>query len=139
MLQSLSVTGTQEELKHASRDFEGHPFSLMLLGRYLALVHRGDVRCCGQVKLLDLEDPEGRHALEVIRSYEKWFGELTLEVAILRLLGLFDRQVSCDQLRVLLEKPTIPGLAESLVEATREESGEPSCVSETRGSSRCLP
>ena len=50
-----------------------------------------------------------------MKSYQTWFGEGP-ELAILRMLGLFDRPVDEQTLGALLKSPVIPGLTESLTD-----------------------
>jgi hypothetical protein len=50
-----------------------------------------------------------------MESYQTWFGEGP-ELAILRMLGLFDRPVGEQTFSVLLKSPAIPGLTESLTD-----------------------
>jgi len=58
--------------------------------------------------------------LRVIRAYARWLGE-GRELAILRLVGLFDRPAAKEALAALRGKPAIPGLTEPLVELSEEE------------------
>src|SRR5436305_12955514 len=55
----------------------------------------------------------GRHAERVMRAYEKWLGE-GVELAVLRLLGLFDRPADAASINALRTAPAIPGLTEAL-------------------------
>src|SRR5262249_52392047 len=57
----------------------------------------------------------GWYADQVIASYERWFGEGP-EVALLRLLGFFDRPAERDQLNALCDPPPIRGLSEPLMD-----------------------
>ena len=38
------MDGTDEERQEAAHDFGGHALALTLLGSYLKVVHRGDIR-----------------------------------------------------------------------------------------------
>jgi hypothetical protein len=58
---------------------------------------------------------QGAHARKVMESYQTWFGEGP-ELAILRMLGLFDRPVDEQTFNVLPKAPAIPGLTESLTD-----------------------
>src|SRR5215470_3956503 len=53
-----------------------------------------------------------------MQSHQSWFGEGP-ELAILRMLGLFDRPADEKALGVLLKSPAIPGLTEPLAEVER--------------------
>ncbi|ETX08118.1 MAG: hypothetical protein ETSY2_07270 [Candidatus Entotheonella gemina] len=73
----------------------------------------GDVsRRCEITMLDDWSEPDG-HAWRVMASYERWFGNGP-EVAVLRLLGLFDRMASEDAIAALLREPKIPELTDTL-------------------------
>ena len=56
---------------------------------------------------------QGGHARNVIEFYQTWFGEGP-ELAVLRMLGLFDRPADEKALEALLKPPVIHGLTESL-------------------------
>ena len=55
-----------------------------------------------------------------MESYQTWLGEGP-ELAILRMLGLFDRPVVEQTFAVLLKSPVIPGLTESLTDLRPSE------------------
>lgn len=113
ILRSLKVKGDDHELEEASRDFNGHAFSLTLLGSYLEEVLDGDIRRRKEVENLFDDTRHGDAAHSMIGAYEKWLGE-GMELAILRLLGLFDRPADLASLVALREKPAISGLTEPL-------------------------
>jgi hypothetical protein len=102
LLRELDVVGPDEELKKASDEFRGHAYSLMLLGSYLkTATDHHDIRRRREVVLLD-EDPEhGNHARHMFAAYVRHLGENSPEVAVLRLLGFFDRAAERQLLDVL--------------------------------------
>ncbi len=114
-----------KELQAASHEVRGHGLTLQLLGKYLALVEHGDIRKRDTVRLAEAEHeyqndatrPYG-HAFKAIEAYEHWFeggGETgRRELAVLRLLGLFDRPASPGCLHALRQEPVIAGLTETL-------------------------
>ncbi len=115
LLRTLGVTkGTDEELKEAAREFKCHALALTLLGRYLAVVHDGEIRKRDLVPLLEqLPEERGRHARRVMKSYEVWLkGKPELDV--LNLLGLFDRPASGGAMLVLRREPIIKGLTDNV-------------------------
>src|SRR5262249_2196198 len=57
----------------------------------------------------------GAQARKVMESYQTWFGDGP-EIAVLRMLGLFDRPADEQTFGILLKLPTIPGLTESLTD-----------------------
>ena len=63
---------------------------------------------------------DGGHAFRTMAAYEQWLlrdggDEGRREVAVLRLMGLFDRPADAGCLAALLDAPAIPGLTEPLV------------------------
>ena len=117
------------ELRAASREVEGHALTLRLLGSYLALAEEGNVRKRDSVTFADAdrqfrtgrdgaEEPYG-HAFKVMAACERWLAtggdDGARQLAVLRLLGLFDRPASAGCLTALRESPAIAGLTEPLV------------------------
>ena len=111
------VKGSARDLRAASRDFAGHPLALSLLGSYLRETQEGDVRRRNQIRLLaDKDNPGQDHAPRVMRSYEReWLAVQPLLLAIIFLVGLFDRPASPDCLAALRAKPAIEGLTDEIV------------------------
>jgi tetratricopeptide (TPR) repeat protein len=115
-----------KELQAASHEVRGHGLTLQLLGQYLKLVEGGDIRKRDTVRLADADReyqnddtrPYG-HAFKAMEAYENWFqreGEKgQRQLAVLRLLGLFDRPASRPCLDALCKQPAIAGLTEPLV------------------------
>src|SRR5262249_23922429 len=58
---------------------------------------------------------QGAHARKVMESYQSWLDEGP-ELAILRMLGLFDRPADEQAIAALLKTPAIPGLTEPLAD-----------------------
>jgi len=119
VLKRHGVTGPDPELERASAEVKGHALTLALMGRYLRLAFDPpDIarRDCFQFSEADAQTQNG-HAFRVFSAYEKWFESESrhVEVAILRLLGLFDRPATPDCLAALCTAPAIPGLTEPLV------------------------
>ena len=117
VLRALGVHGTEEELQHASYEFGGHGLAVNLLGTYLRDVFNGDVRRRNEVSLLAEDEGQGSQARTVMASYNKWFGEGP-ELAVLRLIGLFDRPVEGELVDLLRAPPAIAGLTDLLVSLT---------------------
>jgi serine/threonine protein kinase/predicted ATPase len=114
LLRALGVKGDEGELHHASKEFGGHCLALTLLGSYLADAYNGDIRCRKEISTRLAGDVrQGDHARKVMESYQTWLGEGP-ELAVLRMLGLFDRPADEKSLETLLKSPAIPGLTESL-------------------------
>jgi TIR domain/NACHT domain len=113
LLGQVGVHGTPEELQQASVEFGGHALALTLLGSLLRDAHGGDIRARLEIGPLTGDLRQGGHARRVMESYATWLGAGP-EVAILHLLGLFDRPAPREALAVLRAAPVIPGLTEAL-------------------------
>jgi len=105
----------------------GHALTLNLLGSYLRDAHAGDIRKRDLVKLEEADaEEQGGHAFRVMDAYVQWFEtdrgsaeenkKAQRALAVLRLLGLFDRPASADCLAALLKAPHIKNFTELLVE-----------------------
>jgi hypothetical protein len=102
LLREFEVVGPDEELWKASDEFHGHAYSLMLWGSFLrnATDHH-DIRRRHEIVLLE-EDTEHRsHARKMFAAYVRHLGGDSPEVAVLRLLGFFDRAAERQLLDVL--------------------------------------
>jgi tetratricopeptide (TPR) repeat protein len=116
LLRALGVRGHEAELRSASGEFGGHCLALTLLGSYLTDAYNGDVRRREEVSARLAQDVrQGVHARKVMESYQTWLGEGP-ELAVLRMLGLFDRPADEKALGALLKSPAIPGLTGALVD-----------------------
>jgi hypothetical protein len=116
LLRALGVKGDEGKMRSASVDFSGHCLALTLLGSYLTDAYNGDIRYREEVsERLAHDVRQGAHARKVIESYQTWFGEGP-ELAVLRMLGLFDRPADEKAIGALLKSPAISGLTESLTD-----------------------
>jgi hypothetical protein len=120
LLRSLGVKGAQKEFEMLVEDVKGHALTLNLFGSYLRDAHAGDIRKRGLVKLEEADEEEqSGHAFRVMDAYVNSFeseGEKGKRaLAVLRLLGLFDRPASADCVAALLKAPAIAGLSEAIV------------------------
>ena len=121
LLRALGVKGQETELQRASDEFGGHCLALTLLGSYLTDAYGGDVRSRKEVSERLIHDVrQGVHARKVMESYRTWLGEGP-ELAVLRMLGLFDRPVSQNVLEALLQSPAIPGVTKFLADLNPSE------------------
>jgi tetratricopeptide (TPR) repeat protein len=119
LLRLLGVKGSVKEFAALVEEVRGHALTLNLLGTYLRDAHAGDIRKRDLVHLDEADAQQwGGHAFRVMDAYLQSFyndrerGKLAL--AVLRLLGLFDRPMTNDCLAALLKAPVIPGLSEAL-------------------------
>ncbi len=104
LLRQLEVRGPDKELREAVEDARGHAYSLMLLGSYLRdATDDHEIRRRKEIPLLE-EDKEHRyHARHLFGAYVAHLGESSSEVAVLHLLGFFDRPAEEQLLAVLRE------------------------------------
>ena len=120
LLQRLGVLGPEDELEELVKEVRGHALTLNLLGRFLHEAFEGDVRQRDRIDFSEVnESIQGGHAFRVMEAYERWFeseGEAGLrQLAILRLLGLFDRPADADCITALRREPAIAELTDVLV------------------------
>jgi len=93
-----------EELRQAANDVGGHALALTLLGNYIRDVHGGDLSGRYDLEELTEDRREGEHARRVMTTYAGWLtGQgRTAELAILNLIGLFDRPAEPTAMSALL-------------------------------------
>ena len=126
------------EFEKLVEDVKGHALTLNLLGTYLRDAHAGDIRKRDLVKLEEADaEEQGGHAFHVMDAYVRWLESGTgvppvnspgshgqdaratqngqRALALLRLMGLFDRPATADCLAALWQAPAIPGLTEPLI------------------------
>jgi serine/threonine protein kinase len=116
LLRALGVKGDEAELRNTSDEFRGHSLALTLLGSFLTDAYNGDIRRRDEVSARLAHDlRQGAHARKVMESYQTWLGEGP-ELAVLRMLGLFDRPADEQTLGALRKSPAMPGLTESLTD-----------------------
>lgn len=113
ILKAQGVQGNRAELEGAARDFGGHALALTLLGSLLRDAYDGDVRCRREVGPLEEEMRQGGHARRVMAFYERWLGEGP-ELAVLGMLGLFNRPADGPAVAAVKAPPGIPGLTDRL-------------------------
>jgi hypothetical protein len=119
LLRSLGVKGAQKEFETLVEEVKGHALTLNLLGGFLKRAHNGDIRRRDRVKFEKADGKiMGGHAFRAMATYEEWLlsggEEGRRDVAVLRLMGLFDRPADAACLKALRSE-TIPGLNESIV------------------------
>jgi hypothetical protein len=123
LLRKLGVrkeSGSQTEFEKLVEDVKGHALTLHLLGTYLHDAHRGDIRRRDVIRLEEVNpEVQNGHAFRVMASYVEWFesdGEKGRQaIALLRLLGLFDRPAAVHCIAELKKPPVIPNLTEAIV------------------------
>jgi hypothetical protein len=132
LLKAHGAHGKRSELERAVNEVLGHALSLNLLGTYLAAVHAGDINQREQFHLGDIEDAPtdligdatarfAKRAARIIEGTIARFETLErrtaeggeAEMAILHMVGLFDRPAEREALEALLAEPAIPGLTDA--------------------------
>jgi tetratricopeptide (TPR) repeat protein len=104
LLRQLEVRGTGAELFAAVDEYQGHAYSLMLLGTWLRdATTDHDIRRRHEIPLLDEDRQHGSHADQLFGAYGLHLGMDSAEVTLLRLLGLFDRAAKRDLIDVLCQ------------------------------------
>lgn len=136
LLKALGVNGPLDAIRTAANDLGGHALSLNLLGTYLRDRHRGNIHDRNRAQLNGAPTPATDHAHRMLASYVEWFKSSDDEVArvalaVMRLLGLFNRPVRRSWLQALRRQP-IPGFTEGLF---LDEEGPPSST----GGARRIP
>jgi hypothetical protein len=126
LLEQLGVNGTLTERRQLSRDVNGHALTLNLMGSYLTRAFGGDIRKRDQVKFEKADaNVQGGHAFKAMAAYEKWLAgggeEGQRQLAVLRVLGLFDHPASAEILAVLRSQPPIAHLTKPLVGLSEED------------------
>jgi hypothetical protein len=139
LLQSFAVKGSLRktipspdgralwnEFEKLVEDVKGHALTLNLLGSYLRDAHGGDIRKRDLIRLSEADaEEQGGHAFHVMDAYVESLanGGKTPDdqakgrraLALLRLLGLFDRPATAGTLAALWEGEAIAGLTEPLI------------------------
>ncbi|WP_268838628.1 S1 family peptidase [Streptomyces indiaensis] len=97
------------DLQPVVRDVGCHALAVTLLGNYLRDVHHGDVNGRADLAKLTGEGREGAHARRIMASYVQWLQQhkRDTELAVLRVIGLFDRPAFPEAMGALLAEPAI--------------------------------
>ena len=122
----------RDDFEELVEDVKGHALTLNLIGTYLRDAHAGDIRRRDLVKLDEADSEEqGGRAFRAMDAYVRWMesggrnAEETTQgrrsLAILKLLGLFDRPASADCLESLWTGDPIAGLTDILVGLTETQ------------------
>lgn len=94
----------KRELQTAVSEVDGHALAVTLLGNYIRDVHDGNLAARFDLGDLTVSAGQGGHARRVMASYVSWlerYGRIA-DLAILRLIGLFDRPAQPEAMDALL-------------------------------------
>ena len=119
LLADAGVKGAPEELRAAAHDFAGHALALSLLAGFLKLLHGGDVRERNSIRpaVDDANDAEHDQARRIIEAFAKeWLAGEPALLAIMEIVGLFDRPANAGWIEALRTKPNIDGLTNSIAD-----------------------
>ncbi len=117
VIRHLQLIGTDKEIEEMWDALDGHALSILQLGRLLARGFGKDLRKWREIGITKADKlHQGRSTMRVMAKYESWLlsgdKERQLELAILRLMGLFEKPMSPGCFEALRAKPTIAGLTE---------------------------
>jgi tetratricopeptide (TPR) repeat protein len=117
LIRHLQLIGTDEQIKEMWDALDGHALSMLQLGRLLARGYGRDLRKWREMGFTKADKlKQGRSTMRVMSHYESWLAsgdkEQQLELAILRLMGLFEKPMSPGCFGALRATPTIAGLTE---------------------------
>jgi hypothetical protein len=117
LIRNLQLIGTDEQIEEMWEALDGHALSLLQLGRLLARGYGKDLRKWREMGFTQADKlKQGRSTMKVMGKYEAWLAsgnrEQQIELAILRLLGLFEKPMSPGCFEALRSSPTIAGLTE---------------------------
>jgi hypothetical protein len=126
LLDRLGVRGTHEERETLTEDVKGHALTLNLIGSYLRDAYGGDIRQRDRIRLAEADaEEQGGHAFRAMDAYVRWFetegDKGARALAMLRLMGLFDRPADGGCLHALWNVPAIEGLTEPLVALSEQQ------------------
>jgi hypothetical protein len=127
LLRTVGVkTGSQADFERLVEDVEGHALTLQIFGQFLVRAFHGDIRRRDRIDIQKADAKiQGGHAFRAMESYVKWLEndteESRREVAVLSLLGLFDRPASADCVAALRQAPAIPNLTEPLIDLAEDD------------------
>ena len=106
------------ELRDAVHEIKGHALAITLLGHYLRDVKAGDLAGRFDLEQLTKAERDGGHARRVMATYARWFQDNRhlAELALLRLIGLFDRPAEPMAMEALLADRALGPLVHALDE-----------------------
>jgi tetratricopeptide (TPR) repeat protein len=120
LLRVSGVRGTDGELEQITRDFGNHALSINLLAPYFSKGQQTQVSPAFLILELDMAPQDRKDPKSVVEALARRLGDGP-EINVLRIMGLFDRPVTSDEIAVLRRKPAIPGLTDNVCELSDED------------------
>lgn len=114
------VRGDISALAGIAEEVRDHPLSLRLLSGYLSTVYDGDARMWESSGLAKAVVAEGGNTSAIMDQYAAWFRGRP-EFQLLRLLGLFNRAATEEELATLRDLPVFEGLNDDLADMSRAD------------------
>ena len=111
LLRAGGVRGTDAELEKTAGEFGHSALALTLLASYIYEIPGHHIAKAASVPDLDVSDEKGRHARRVIATFAERFGD-SLELDMLKTLGLFDRPAEEKAVKAIRAEPIIRGLTQ---------------------------
>ncbi len=120
------------ETERAVREVNGHALAVNLLGRYLRDVHGGRLSGRFELRGLTVAVADGGHARRIMQTYTEWLNRYgrSGELAILDIIGLFDRPAPYSAMAAVLADTELGTAAPGLGEVGSAEWDR--CVAELR-------
>ncbi|MFO0942773.1 MAG: hypothetical protein U0930_18700 [Pirellulales bacterium] len=116
---SKEIEDDDHELVATARQMKGHAMTLQMLGGYIRAVHDGDILQRDRVDFQRVfEGQLEGHTYNVMAAYEEWFqaegprGQRQL--AVLRMMGLFDRTANAGCIEALRKDGGITGVSDAV-------------------------
>lgn len=113
LLRERGVEGDDNQLETTVKAFGGHAYALQLLGRYLEFFGGSEITAAGDIPAGAEFPEESRHPRRVMAAFAGKLGDVSAEVELLRVLGLFDRPAEGGAIAAVRAAP-IPHLTERL-------------------------
>jgi tetratricopeptide (TPR) repeat protein len=112
----IQAPADEDELLNAVEQVDCHALAINLLGNYIRDVHNGDLKGIADLERLMVDPQQGGHARRIMASYIRWLEEAnrTAELALLFLIGLFDRPATRDALLALVNAKYLSKFTHSL-------------------------
>lgn len=129
LLRSVGVAGSDAALRSASREVNGHALTLRLMAHHLVLAEGGDIEKRQGIGFSEADvEVQGGHAFRVLSAHERWLAQEDpvglRELAILRLLSVFDRPAEPHCIAALGAPPSIAGLTDALTRLDEQQWAE---------------